>query len=59
MLNSLFQVLASSWLLTWRASMPGYQLKFLTMPSACTFGLVARAMNFLASAGFVALAGET
>ena len=42
-----------------RASMPGYQLNLVTIPSAWTFGVVAISMNFFAAAIFAALAGMT
>src|SRR5260370_3743604 len=57
--NNFRQVGSSSCGLTAAASIPGYQLKRLTMPSACTLGLVASGTNSLASLAFAALAGTT
>src|SRR5688500_17607328 len=57
--HSLFHVLSSSCDFTCWASVPGYQLNFLTMPSAWTWGLVAISTNFFATAMFAALAGIT
>ncbi len=56
--NSLFQSALSSLLWTFLASMPGYQLNFFTMPSACTSGLVASAMNSAASFSCAVLVGN-
>ena len=58
-LNKACQAAGSSESLTWTASMPGYQLNLVTMPSACTLGLVASAMNFLARAWLAAFSGMT
>jgi hypothetical protein len=55
--NSFCQVASSSWGWTCSASMPGYQLKRLTMPSAWISGLVANSTNCLATSALAALAG--
>jgi hypothetical protein len=57
--NSLFHAAGSSLGCTNCGSIPGYQLNCFTIPSACTSGLSASSMNFLASAACAALAGIT
>ncbi len=57
--KSLFQSAGAIFDCTCCASMPGYQLKRFTMPSACTSGLAAKSTNFFASAALAALRGIT
>ncbi len=57
--NSLFQSAGAIFDCTCCASMPGYQLKRFTMPSAWISGLAAKSTNFLAICALAAFDGIT